>query len=147
MSFSLQYKPIDIYNDAGKRLYQKESPVGQGTHGMVYEARTIWSNELVVIKQMKQFKEHDDGFPSTTLQEVSLLKHLKHKHIVQMKDIFWTIEQTFCVVFELCWMDLSQYMDQKNDKNELIPLELIKKWSYQMIDGISYMHLHRILHS
>eukprot|EP01083_Nonionella_stella_P066610 175572_1 len=146
MSFSFQRQPIDIYNDSGKRLYQREELLGQGTYGMVYKARTISTNEIVVIKQMKQFKEDDGGLPSTTLREVSLLKHLKHKHIVQMRDVFWTMEQTFCVVFELCWMDLSQYIDKKNDKNELIPLALIKKWSYQMIDGISYMHSHRILH-
>eukprot|EP01084_Bolivina_argentea_P108414 193757_1 len=136
----------EIYNDEGNKMYLREKLLGQGTYGMVYLAQHISTQEMVVIKQMKRFHQDGPGLSPTMLREASILKKLKHQNIVEIKDIFFTYNQEFCLVFELCAMDLHKYIDAQINLNKKIELPLIKKWSYQMISGISYMHSHRIWH-
>merc|ERR1712113_44613 len=88
----------------------------------------------------------DGGMQPTMLREVSILKHLNSPFIVCLKDIFWTNEQHFCLVFEFCQMDLSKYIELRIAKKKHIKVQTIKKWAYQMIAGLDYMHSHRILH-
>eukprot|EP01083_Nonionella_stella_P077720 212345_1 len=133
-----------VYNDEYKPIYSRIRVIGEGTYGTVYLAKNLSTSKLCVIKQMKRFENDEGGIQPTQLREASLLKNLNHKYIVQMQDIFLTHHKEFCLVFEHCQMDLAQYMDQNSNKG--INLELIRKWSYQMICGVSYMHSRRILH-
>ena len=113
---------------------------------MVYKAKAIANNETVVIKQMKRFEDVDGGMQPTMLREASILKHLDSPFVVGVKDIFWNSQKHFCLVFEFCQMDLSKYMEIRIKKKKHIRVQTIKKWAYQMISGLSYMHSRRILH-
>ena len=135
-----------IFNDEGQRIYSRDKLLGEGTYGRVYKAKHIKTNETVVIKQMKRFPHEDDGMQSTMLREVSILKHFECKHIIALLDVFWTDTMDFCLVFEFCKMDLFKYIEQQRKKHKNVQLKLIKKWSYQMLAGLRYMHSHRILH-
>ena len=61
--------------------YQKEEKVGNGTYGVVYKAKHIKTGEIVALKKMI-FEVKNEGVPSTTLREISLLCELQHKNIV-----------------------------------------------------------------
>ena len=136
-----------IFNDDGKYLYDKIKLIGQGTYGMVYLAKSIQDDKKVVVKQMKRFPDQDDGgMQPTMLREVSLLKYLKYKYIVEIKDVFFSIKKDFCIVFEHCLMDLYQYNQDLIVKNKTISYKLLKKWSYQLISATKYIHSRRIFH-
>lgn len=61
--------------------YQKEEKVGSGTYGVVYKAKNIKTGEIIALKKMI-FEVKNEGVPSTTLREISLLCELQHKNVV-----------------------------------------------------------------
>ena len=70
-------------------LFECKEKLGEGTYGIVYHAVHKQTGEIVAIKSIK-FDKDDDGFPSTTLREISLLKTCSHLNIVSLKDIIYT---------------------------------------------------------
>merc|ERR1712113_941826 len=110
------------------------------------------TKQKVVIKQMKRFPDDDRGLSSTSLRETSLLKILKHDHIAELLDCFFTDSMDFCLVFGHCQMDLAQYIESKkknvssNKGSPVISGPLVRKWAFQMVDALCFMHSHRILH-
>ncbi|CAG8125794.1 unnamed protein product [Penicillium nalgiovense] len=67
--------------------YQKIETVGEGTYGVVYKAREL--NHPCHIVALKEFRleAEDEGVPSTTIPEISLLKEIQDPDIVQLLDI------------------------------------------------------------
>jgi cyclin-dependent kinase 2 len=62
--------------------YLKGEKLGEGTYGIVFQAKNLQTNEIVAVKKIKLDHE-DEGVPSTTLREIALLKSLSHPNIVQ----------------------------------------------------------------
>jgi serine/threonine protein kinase len=60
--------------------YQKEEKIGEGTYGTVYKAMDRKTFEDVAIKKVKT---EEEGIPSTTLREISILKQTQHPNIVK----------------------------------------------------------------
>ena len=61
--------------------YEREEKVGNGTYGVVYKAKHKKSGDTVALKKMI-FEVKNEGVPSTTLREISLLCEVQHKNIV-----------------------------------------------------------------
>jgi cyclin-dependent kinase 2 len=110
---------------------------------VVYRARDAGTGGTVALKRIRLDTEVD-GVPSTTIREISLLKELDHLNIVKLLDIIHTDNRLF-LVFEYLNLDLKKYMEMYQVKNGL-PLPLVKSYLFQMLQGISYCHTHRILH-
>ena len=132
-----------IYDDKHTPMYSKIECIGRGNYGIVYLAQNLKTNDKCVIKQLKKHAD-DEGIARTTIREISILKNMNHKHIVQMEMAFFTPENTTCIVFEKCAMDLHQYM--KCNTTTPIKPEIIKKLGYQILLGIKYIHSKKILH-
>nr|AGH55864.1 Cyclin dependent kinase 2 [Brachionus manjavacas] len=119
------------------------SKIGEGTYGVVYKAKDSASGDMVALKRIRLDTEAD-GVPSTTIREISLLKELNHLNIVKLLDIIHTDNKLF-LVFEYLDQDLKKYMELYENKQGL-PLNLVKSYLFQMLQGIAYCHTHRILH-
>jgi serine/threonine protein kinase len=65
-----------------QKLEKNGSNSGEGTYGVVYKARDRQTNLLVAMKKVK-LESDDEGIPSTTLREISTLRHLRHTNIVE----------------------------------------------------------------
>eukprot|EP00331_Platyophrya_macrostoma_P004876 CAMPEP_0176416672 /NCGR_PEP_ID=MMETSP0127-20121128/6471_1 /TAXON_ID=938130 /ORGANISM="Platyophrya macrostoma, Strain WH" /LENGTH=328 /DNA_ID=CAMNT_0017796763 /DNA_START=40 /DNA_END=1026 /DNA_ORIENTATION=- len=123
--------------------YQKEEKVGHGTYGVVYKAKHVKTGETVALKKMI-FEVKNEGVPSTTLREISLLCELQHKNIVGLKDVI--IDNTkLYIVFEFLDQDLKQCLDNLPKDGFLEPLR-IKHFMYQLLQGVACCHSRRILH-
>lgn len=79
----------------------QNNPVGQGTYGVVYKAKDKVTDAFVAMKvglliyltavfinpfsplQRIRLEVEDDGIPSTTLREISVLRQLRHPNIVE----------------------------------------------------------------
>jgi cyclin-dependent kinase 2 len=109
----------------------------------VYKAKEISSGEMVALKRIRLDSEVD-GVPSTAIREISLLKELDHINIVKLLDIIHAENKLF-LVFEYLNQDLKKYMELFLCKNGL-PLNLVKSYLFQLLQGISYCHTNRILH-
>lgn len=66
----------------GMDRYMRIEKIGEGTYGVVYKARDKVTNEYVALKKIR-LESEDEGVPSTTIREISLLKELHHPNIVK----------------------------------------------------------------
>jgi serine/threonine protein kinase len=64
------------------RKYERLMKIGEGAYGAVYKACELASKKMVALKVTK-FDMEDEGIPSTTLREISILKSLSHPSIVR----------------------------------------------------------------
>ena len=86
--------------------YVKIEKVGEGTYGVVFKGRHKKRGEIVAMKKVK-YECQDDGIPSSTVREISLLRDLKHPNIVELKDVLLEDREIF-LIFEFLDMDLSR---------------------------------------
>ncbi|WRT65525.1 cyclin-dependent kinase 1 [Kwoniella shivajii] len=124
--------------------YTKLEKIGEGTYGVVYKARDLSTGNFVALKKIR-LEAEDEGVPSTSIREISLLKELsKDDNIVKLLDIVHSDSKLY-LVFEFLDMDLKKYMDTIGDKDGL-GSNMVKKFTYQLVKGLYYCHAHRILH-
>ncbi len=117
--------------------------IGEGTYGVVYKARdTRHNGELRAVKQIR-LEQEEEGVPSTAIREISLLKDLQHENVVGLLDVVHE-DRKLHLVFEFLDLDLKKHMDT-SPQSYKDPLR-VKRYLYQMLDGIAYCHSHRILH-
>lgn len=64
--------------------FEKLEKVGEGTYGKVYRAREKSTGKIVALKKTR-LHEDEEGVPSTTLREISILRMLaRDPHIVKL---------------------------------------------------------------
>ncbi|XP_063219443.1 cyclin-dependent kinase 17-like isoform X2 [Bacillus rossius redtenbacheri] len=120
--------------------YTKLDKLGQGTYATVFKGKSRLTDNLVALKEIRL--EHEEGAPCTAIREVSLLKELRHANIVTLHDIIHT-EKSLTLVFEYLERDLKQYMD---DCGNILSLNNVKLFLFQLLRGLAYCHQRRILH-
>mmetsp|Transcript_15348 Transcript_15348/g.17373 ORF Transcript_15348/g.17373 Transcript_15348/m.17373 type:complete len:301 (-) Transcript_15348:65-967(-) len=126
--------------------YQRLEKLGSGTFGVVYKAKDRMTGETVALKKIR-LETEDEGIPSTTIREISLLKQLKHPNIVRLHDVVHS-ERKLTLVFEFLDQDLKQYLDTFGGGGQGGGLEprVMRSFMYQLLRGIAYCHHHRVLH-
>lgn len=67
------------------KQYEKLEKIGQGSYGKVYKGRDKETNEIVALKKVL-LQRPDQGFPSTSIRETSILKEMEHANIVRCND-------------------------------------------------------------
>jgi cyclin-dependent kinase 12/13 len=77
---------MNAYGIGSLARYSSFQQVGEGTYGYVYRAVDLKTNEAVALKKLIIHKE-TSGFPMCFVREIKFLKALKHKNIVQLRDI------------------------------------------------------------
>ncbi|GAB0197713.1 cyclin-dependent kinase 3 [Grus japonensis] len=128
--------------DAFQEVFQKVEKIGEGTYGVVYKARNKRTGQLVALKKIRLDSE-TEGVPSTAIREISLLKELKHPNIVRLLDVIHSQKKLY-LVFEYLNQDLKKYMD--SSRTGELPLSLVKSYLFQLLQGVSFCHSHRVIH-
>ena len=121
--------------------YLRLDKVGEGTYGVVYKCQNKETNELVALKKVR-LENEDEGIPSTSIREISILKQLHHPNIVNLLDLIHG-EKKLYLVFEFMDHDLKKYLDLNGGP---LPPQLVKSYLYQICLAIKYCHSRRILH-
>merc|ERR1711934_885742 len=121
--------------------YEKLEKIGEGTYGVVYRAKDKESGDIVALKKVRMGNE-DEGVPSTALREIALLKEIKHPNTVGLLDVE-SSESKLYLIFEFCDSDLKKYM---NNIRGTLSAQLVKELMFQMVMGITYCHMHRLIH-
>ena len=128
--------------------YKKIEKIGEGTYGIVYKAIFKPDNTTVALKKIR-LEGEDEGVPSTSIREISILKgkytrsmsqvnqsrnilELRHENIVKLIDVSLEEEQLF-LIFEYLSMDLKHFLDsKKREKTKLTP-DMVKSYTYQIL--------------
>ncbi len=121
--------------------YEKIEKVGEGTYGVVYKCLIKGTDDIVALKKIR-LENEDEGIPSTSIREISLLKQLRHPNIVYLMDLIHG-EKKLYLVFEFMEHDLKKFLDMNNAP--LSP-DLVKNYLYQILIAINFCHSKRILH-
>jgi tRNA A-37 threonylcarbamoyl transferase component Bud32 len=124
------------------QYYRIGKVLGKGAFGKVNLAIDRKSNELVAIKSLNKHYISDHSSKSKIMQEVAILKQIKHRNIVCMKEHFDT-QNHFIFVMELCaGGDLLNYVRKRRKLNENTAKVVFK----QILEGLHYCHSNNVLH-
>ncbi|CAF2403256.1 unnamed protein product [Rotaria sp. Silwood2] len=123
--------------------FERLSKVGEGTYGIVYKVCHRPTSQIYALKKIR-LEGEDDGVPATAIREISILKELRHQSIVQLRDVILTDARLY-LIFEYLAMDLKKYFDCLGE-NEDMNVELIRSYTYQVIDALLFCHCRRIIH-
>lgn len=76
-----------------------------------------------------------------------MLKSLKHPNIVEIKEVIYEDEKLH-IVFEYLDYDIKKYMKEKIKDNggAGLPIEEVKSFTYQILQGLAHCHAHRVMH-
>lgn len=124
--------------------YKKIEKIGEGTYGVVYKANYKPDNEDVALKKIR-LEGEDDGIPSTSLREISILRELSHPNIVNLIDVIMDVNQLY-LVFEFLYMDLKKYIDDQKAQGQRIDIELSTSYMFQLVQSLHFCHSRRIYH-
>ncbi|XP_068565807.1 serine/threonine-protein kinase MAK isoform X4 [Cebidichthys violaceus] len=114
--------------------------LGDGTYGSVLMGRSNESGELVAIKRMKRkFYSWEECM---NLREVKSLKKLNHANVVKLKEVIRENDHLY-FVFEYMKENLYQLM---KDRRKLFPESVIRNISFQILQGLSFIHKHGFFH-
>lgn len=104
--------------------------LGSGTQGAVFLGKL--NQEQVAVKKVRDVKETD----------IRHLRKLNHPNIISFKGIC-TQAPCYCIVMEFC--PYGQLYEILRDDRHL-PQGLLFNWVKQICNGMTYMHLHKIIH-
>jgi serine/threonine protein kinase len=124
-----------------EQKWQKQDKIGSGCYGNVYKGLDITSSKPVAIKKIKS-PITDDGIPSDTLREITILRSISHNNIVEFHDVIITSDKMY-LIFEYVESDLKNFISKFKGS---MPMQLIKQILRQILEGIDYIHLEGILH-
>ncbi|XP_006794780.1 serine/threonine-protein kinase MAK isoform X5 [Neolamprologus brichardi] len=120
--------------------YTTLKQLGDGTYGSVMMGRSNESGELVAIKRMKRkFYSWEECM---NLREVKSLKKLNHANVVKLKEVIRENDHLY-FVFEYMKENLYQLM---KDRKKLFPESVIRNISFQILQGLSFIHKHGFFH-
>ncbi|XP_029004084.1 serine/threonine-protein kinase MAK isoform X10 [Betta splendens] len=120
--------------------YTTLKQLGDGTYGSVLMGRSNESGELVAIKRMKRkFYSWEECM---NLREVKSLKKLNHANVVKLKEVIRENDHLY-FVFEYMKENLYQLM---KDRRKLFPESVIRNISFQIFQGLSFIHKHGFFH-
>ena len=117
--------------------------VGSGAFGKVVLGKHILTEEKVAIKILdKMILNQTPEDYELVRKEISILKLVKHKFIVQLYEILQTAQHIF-IIMEYC--EGKEIMDYILTKNRLSELESLKYFQ-QLINCLFYLHSQNIAH-
>eukprot|EP00041_Stephanoeca_diplocostata_P018404 m.385080 g.385080 ORF g.385080 m.385080 type:complete len:739 (-) comp21002_c0_seq1:86-2302(-) len=114
--------------------YEVEKRVGDGTYGYVDLVKSKESGTKYAVKVMK--KKYYSWGECMQLREIKSLKKLNHPNIVKLREVIREKDILY-MVFEAMENNLYELM---KDRKTPFPESEVKSISFQVMDGLAYMH-------
>lgn len=130
------------------RTYEIGRVLGNGSFGVVCEARCADTGEQVAIKKVLQDPRYKN-------RELDVMKQLFHPNIVSLKDYFYTegrtqdgegIQRYLSVVMEFVPETVYKVLKGYARNGHYMPMSLVQVYTYQMIRSLGYLHSLGICH-
>ncbi|XP_077084519.1 serine/threonine-protein kinase 33 [Siphateles boraxobius] len=124
-----------------QKIYSFGRKLGQGNFGVVCEATHIETQRKWAIKRVNKEKAGTSGVKHLE-REVSIMKQVKHEHIIHLEEVFETLKRMYLVT-ELCeGGDLKDLLRKKKHFTEEETRHIIKS----LLEAIVYLHKKDIVH-
>ncbi|XP_031626744.1 glycogen synthase kinase-3 beta isoform X1 [Contarinia nasturtii] len=124
--------------------YTDTRVIGNGSFGVVFQAKLIEANELVAIKKVLQ----DRRFKNRELQ---IMRRLEHCNIVKLKYFFYSSgdkkdEVYLNLVLEYIPETVYKVARQFAKSKQTIPINYIRLYMYQLFRSLAYIHSLGVCH-
>jgi len=124
--------------------YTDTKVIGNGSFGVVYQAKLVETNEMVAIKKVLQDKRFKN-------RELQIMRRLEHCNIVSLLYFFYTSgdkkdEIYLNLVLEFIPETVYKVARQYSKQKQTMPALFIKLYMYQLFRSLAYIHSHGICH-
>ncbi|CAF0914916.1 unnamed protein product [Adineta steineri] len=125
--------------------YTDTKVIGNGSFGVVYQAKIVHSSEQVAIKKVLQDKRFKN-------RELQIMRRLDHQNIVQLKYFFFSSgdklkEEVYLnLVLEFIPETVYRVARHYTKQKQTIPLLYVKLYMYQLFRALAYIHSFGICH-
>jgi glycogen synthase kinase 3 beta len=127
--------------------YTDAKVIGNGSFGVVYQARLISTSELVAIKKVLQDRRYKN-------RELQIMRRLDHQNVVQLlyfffissSDRFGREEVYLHLVLEFIPETVNKVARHYAKSKQTIPMFYIKLFMYQLFRSLAYIHSMGICH-
>lgn len=118
--------------------------IEEGTYGVVYRAKDKKSGEIVALKRLKMEKEKE-GFPITSLREISTILKAQHENVVTVREIVvGSNMDKIYIVMDYVEHDLKSLMQYSMKKP--FAISEVKTLMIQLLRGVAHLHDNWIVH-
>lgn len=132
--------------------FEEIEQIGEGTYGQVLMGRDKVSMEIVALKKVRMDQEKE-GFPTTAIRELKMLRSLRHENVVRLKEIVtgqnakksnvMRNRHEIYMVFEYADNDLGGLLDTPS---VVFTEAHVKAYVKQLLQGLWYCHEREVLH-
>ncbi|KPJ20051.1 Glycogen synthase kinase-3 beta [Papilio machaon] len=124
--------------------YSDMKLIGNGSFGVVYQAKLCDSGELIAIKKVLQDKRFKN-------RELQIMRRLEHCNIVKLKYFFYSSgekkdEVYLNLVLEYIPETVYKVARHYSKDEQTIPISFIKLYMYQLFRSLAYIHSLGICH-
>ncbi|GFQ76847.1 hypothetical protein TNCT_685521 [Trichonephila clavata] len=124
--------------------YTDTKVIGNGSFGVVYQARLLETGELVAIKKVLQDKRFKN-------RELQIMRKLNHCNIVKLKYFFYSggekKEEVYLnLVLEYIPETVYRVARHYSKSKQTIPISYVKLYMYQLFRSLAYTHSLGICH-
>ncbi|XP_048138056.1 shaggy-related protein kinase eta isoform X1 [Rhodamnia argentea] len=117
--------------------YMAERIIGNGSFGVVFQARCLETGETVAIKKVLQDRRYKN-------RELQLMRVMDHPNVVSLRHCFFSTtnndELFLNLVMEYVPESLYQVLEHYRSMNQQMPLIYVKLYTYQIFQGLAYIH-------
>lgn len=124
--------------------YTDTKVIGNGSFGVVYQAKLCETGEMVAIKKVLQDKRFKN-------RELQIMRRLEHCNIVKLKYFFYSSgdkkdEVYLNLVLEFIPETVYKVARHYSKCKQTIPISFIKLYMYQLFRSLAYIHSLGICH-
>ncbi|XP_077210436.1 shaggy-related protein kinase epsilon-like [Tasmannia lanceolata] len=117
--------------------YMAERVVGQGSFGIVFQAKCLETGETVAIKKVLQDKRYKN-------RELQTMRLLDHPNVISLKHCFFSTtekdELYLNLVLEYVPETVYRVAKHYSRANQRMPLIYVKLYTYQICRALAYIH-------
>uniref|UniRef100_A0A3Q4N0S9 [tau protein] kinase n=1 Tax=Neolamprologus brichardi TaxID=32507 RepID=A0A3Q4N0S9_NEOBR len=118
--------------------------IGNGSFGVVYQARLIDTQEMVAIKKVLQDKRFKN-------RELQIMRKLDHCNIVRLRYFFYSSgekkdEVYLNLVLDFVPETVYRVARHFNKAKSIIPIIYVKVYMYQLFRSLAYIHSQGVCH-
>ena len=121
--------------------------LGKGSYGEVYLSSIKGKNQYFATKKMEREIADRPTFRKYFENEINLLKTINHPYIVKLEGIKATKKHYYIIMEYINGGGLSDCLKKyMKINNKAFPEEIVQHLMKQIIEGLYYLHKHKIIH-
>eukprot|EP00922_Rhytidocystis_sp_ex-Travisia-forbesii_P048447 GHVS01072167.1.p1 GENE.GHVS01072167.1~~GHVS01072167.1.p1 ORF type:complete len:525 (-),score=126.93 GHVS01072167.1:469-2043(-) len=134
-----------LYGCRRVEIFKKLNKISEGTYGSVFRAVCQKSGEIVALKQIKYLHSlWEEGFPITSLREISILLELHHENVLDVKEVVvGNGPNHVYMVTEYVEHELKTLLEENNPEFSVSERKCLL---YQLLQAVAYLHKNWVMH-